>query len=422
MAPWSLFYGSFFAIYGLWVTFGPARLMQSSPNWAAASLALSSLVYFVALPSAQWTWKRFGFTTALGIWALLTVLAYSLPLLDASLLPLVLPVGSMAAAGSYGLAETYMIEELTTQGRAHEFGASRKWGSLGFLLAAGFGGMLLDRMGGISSLEILLAVVAVGFGLCSLILMRYERSHGVGQIKLAGTSSVLNAPDAGEIEPVTLSAMSGQSQEDLLAAHSVRESQPEKSVLLRAIPQWALALALIGITFQRVAENQSTAWFGAMWMAGGHSATQAGLLSAWAVLAEFFAMGASTRWLERAPLQRVMFWCCLISSVRWILTPSCSSMVCAAALQSVHALSFGVFYPASLIWIRSHWPKHFFKARFTMEGGQRALSSGYYFLAAGSLIPVLGFAPVFEGCGLFAAIGAAVWCLPAFKEKRIVTA
>ncbi len=414
MAPWSLFYGSFFAIYGLWVTFGPARLMQSSPDWAAASLALSSLVYFVALPLAQWTWKYFGFTTALGIWAFTAVLAYSLPVLDSSLLPFVLPIGSMAAAGSYGLAETYMIEELTAQGRAHEFGASRKWGSLGFLLAAGFGGMLLDRMGGITALETLLAVVAVGFGLCSLILMRYERTHGVGH----RVPVQLNAPDAGEIEPVSVSAMLANVKQEIEPVSSIARTQTGNSLIEVSFPKWALAVALLGITFQRVAENQSTAWFGAMWMAGGHSATQAGLLSAWAVLAEFFAMGASTRWLERAPLQRAMFWCCLISAARWALTPSCSSMLCAATLQSVHALSFGVFYPASLIWIKSRWPQDFFKARFMMEGGQRAVSSAYSFLAAGTMIPLMGYVPVFVGCGLFAAIGAVVWCLPALKERR----
>jgi MFS_1 like family len=419
MAPWSVFYGSFFAIYGLWVTFGPARLMQSSPHWAATSLALSSLVYFVALPSAQWSWKRFGFTYAIGFWALIAVVAYSLPLLDSSLLPFVLPLGSMAAAGSYGLAETYMIEALTAQGRAHEFGASRKWGSLGFLLSAGFGGFLLDRMHGISSLELLLALVAMGFGLSTLNLMRYERTHGVGANTLF--PEVLNAPDAGELEPVTLAAMSGQREDQLnLSEKTTAPDRLGVAELCSSTPvaQWALMIALVGITFQRVAENQSTAWFGAMWMASGHSATQAGLLSAWAVLAEFFAMGASTRWLERAPLQRIMFWCCFISAIRWALTPSCSSMWCAASLQSIHALSFGVFYPASLIWIRSRWPDHFFKARFTMEGGQRALSSGYYFLAAGTLIPLAGYGPVFIGCGLCAAIGAMVWWLPALRESR----
>jgi MFS_1 like family len=419
MAPWSLFYGSFFAIYGLWVTFGPARLLQSSPHWAATSLALSSLVYFVALPASQWTWKRYGFTTALGIWGLMAVFAYSLPLLDSSLLPFVLPLGSMAAAGSYGLAETYMIEELTAQGRAHEFGASRKWGSLGFLLAAGFGGMLLDTMGGISALEILLALVAMGFGVCTLILMRFEKLYGVG----LGTAGpiMINAPDAGEIEPVTHRAMLGQTQNDatLDRARMAQISQHDKPfVVANSQYQWALSIALVGITFQRVAENQTTAWFGAMWMANGHSATQAGLLSAWAVLAEFFAMGASTRWLSNAPLQRVMFWCCLVSALRWIITPSCDSMLCAASLQSLHALSFGVFYPASLIWIRSRWPDHFFKARFTMEGGQRVLSSGYYFLAAGTMIPIAGYVPVFVGCGIFAVIGALVWCLPALKERQ----
>lgn len=414
MAPWSFFYASFFAIYGLWVSFGPARLMQSSPKWAATSLALSSLVYFVALPLAQWTWKRIGFSAALGLWALLAVAAYSLPLLDSSLLPFVLPLGSMAAAGSYGIAETYMIEELTAQRRAHEFGASRKWGSLGFLLAAGFGGMLLDRMGGISALEVLLALVAMSFGVCSLILMRYQKTHGVGR----PSPIVFNAPDAGEIEPVTVSALSIPALSE--TEQSSVFTPPQTKVVLRddSFSKWALAIALVGITFQRVAENQATAWFGAMWMASGHSATQAGLLSAWAVLAEFFAMGFSTQWLERAPLQRWMFWCCLISAVRWALTPSCSDFWCAAGLQSVHALSFGVFYPASLIWIRSHWPKDFFRARFMMEGGQRALSSGYSFLAAGTMIPLIGFSPVFIGCGLFAALGALVWCLPGLRVHR----
>jgi len=414
MAPWSVFYGSFFAIYGLWVTFGPARLMQSSPHWAATSLALSSLVYFVALPSAQWTWKRFGFTKAMGIWAFMAVFSYALPVFNAKLLPLILPLGSMAAAGSYGLAETYMIEELTLQGRAHEFGSSRKWGSLGFLLAAGFGGMLLDRMGGIASLEVLLAFVALGFGCCAFNLMRHEKVHGVGHHM---GSLAINAPDAGEVEPVAISGFSGHNQDTDAEVDSLQKKAQDALLSFSAIPKWALAIGLVGITFQRVAENQSTAWFGAMWMAEGHSATEAGLLSAWAVLAEFFAMGASTHWLERAPLQKVLFWCCVISAVRWVMTPQCSDMWCAAGLQTVHALSFGVFYPASLIWIKSRWPKEFFTARFSMEGGQRALSSGYYFLAAGIMIPLSGYAPVFVGCGIFAALGAFVWCLPQLREK-----
>jgi PPP family 3-phenylpropionic acid transporter len=173
-------------------------------------------------------------------------------------------------------------------------------------------------------------------------------------------------------------------------------------------------VALAGIVLQRVAENQTTAWFGAYWIAQGRGTTEAGFLNAWSVFSEFVAMGLTTGWLARVDLRAAMMWSCLISAIRWGLTPFCGELWCAIPLQSVHALSFGVFYPASLLWIRTQWPTTFFNTRYLMEGSVRVASSGYYYLAAGTLIPLMGYVPVFEGCAVMAALGALVWWLPGF--------
>ena len=407
MVPWSLFYGSFFALYGVWVTFGPARLLQLAPRWAALSLALSTLVYFVALPAAQWVWQRLGFSRALALWGGLATLAYGLPALQPALLPLALPVGSLAAAGTYGIAETFMIETLTAQGRAHLFGPVRKWGSLGFLLAAACGGLLLDRLGGVQAMERLLGVTALAFGASCALLVRHQR---IEPLDLAMPAR-LHGGDAGELEPVTA------------AAEALAETLPSAADSTAApapAPLWLAGLGLAAISLHRMAENQSTAWLGAMWIARGHPTSEAGILAAWAVAAEFLAMGASARFLADFKLARLMLICTGISVLRWWLTPVCQQFACVAALQTLHALSFGVFYPASLLWLRKQRPDDFFAARYLMEGSSRALAGGYYFLAAGTLIPLFGYGAVFRGCALIAAGAAALWLilLLLHRERR----
>jgi hypothetical protein len=178
-----------------------------------------------------------------------------------------------------------------------------------------------------------------------------------------------------------------------------------------------LACALLAIALHRVGENQTTVWFGALWMAQGHSASEAGALSAWAVAAEFLAMGASARWLARVDLGRVMLCCCAMSALRWAVVPSCQHFACAAALQSVHALSFGVFYPASLLWIRAQVPDDFFRARFLMECTWRALTSAGAFLVASTIIPMFGYPAVFWAGAVLSGIAALAWCLPGLRQR-----
>lgn len=372
--------------------------MEVSPTLAAISLAASSLVYFIALPLAQWTWRQCGFSRALLGWTCLAVTAYALPFFEARSLAWLLPVGSMGAAAAYGLAETYLIERLSLENRAHEFGQARKWGSLGFLLAAGLGGLLLDAWGGMQHFEALLGLVALLFFVSAGVLAFAER----GTPFIEGARLNEDALNLGEQAPATLSDV----REWPLSPPS-GSSRPSSPFL------W---IALLGIVFQRVAENQTTAWFGAYWIATGHHVTEAGFLNAWSVFSEFVAMGLTASALGRMNLPWVMMWSCLISAFRWAATPFCTDLWCAIPLQSVHALSFGLFYPASLIWIRSQWPDQFFNTRYVMEGGVRILSSGYYYLAAGTLIPVMGFVPVFEGCAVFALLGAVVWWRPGFSR------
>ena len=406
MVPWNLFYASFFAVFGLWVTFGPARLMASAPRWAATSLALSSLAYFVALPAAQWTWRRIGFAPALIAWGGPAALGYAVPALHAGLLPFAFPVAALAASGAYGLTENYLIEALGAQDRAHEFGTVRRWGSFGFLAAAAGGGVLLDALGGLQALERVLAVAGLGFGASCVSL---ARAQARGELPYESPASLSDAV-SGDLEPVPVRAgpIAAGDREDGTPARWFGRSRWFDRVR-RPLGPWLFGIALFAIVLHRTAESQATAWFGALWINRGHSPTQAGLLGALPVACEFLAMGVSAPWLARLDTVLVMLTCSAISAVRWWLTPACEDFACAAAFQSLHAISFGLFYPASLLWLRAQRPLEFFRNRYVMEAGARAAGSGYYFLAAGTLIPLLGYDWVYRIPALIAVVAVLLW-------------
>jgi PPP family 3-phenylpropionic acid transporter len=158
----------------------------------------------------------------------------------------------------------------------------------------------------------------------------------------------------------------------------------------------------------RLAEAISTTWFGAWWLSTGHSPLQTGLLCALPVAAEFLAMWRGGTFLARYSAQHVMLVCCAASAARWLATPLCQELWCAVPLQSVHALTFGLFYPASLIWLKQAYGGGFFQARFATEAAARALTAAISFLAASWVIARYGYGAIFAcSCGL--ALLCSLW-------------
>ena len=159
-----------------------------------------------------------------------------------------------------------------------------------------------------------------------------------------------------------------------------------------------------------MAEAISTTWFGAWWLSTGHSPLQTGLLCALPVAAEFLALWRGGNLLARYSPAAVMLVCCAVSAVRWLATPFCSELWCAVPLQSAHAFTFGLFYPASLIWLKQVYGDGFFQARYATEAAARALTAAVSFLAASWVIARYGYGPIFATSSLLALLGALWWC------------
>lgn len=381
---WSSFYFAYFSFIGLWISFGPSVLLRSSPVGAAASLALITLTYFVSTPFCRWLWIQAGFTRALRLLATGLFACLAASAAKPSLLVWMAPLAFFFAAGTYTLCETRMMEALVAIGRGHEFGATRKWGSLGFLTAAALGGFVLTRYG--SESVFCWAMAACGFILwsCCLALPSEGDSLASGSPTLAAEAD----PGAEESEP---------DPAEPLAHPGVRHR----------------FMGSAAICSMRLAEAIATSWFGAYWLSLGKSAVETGLLCSLPVAAEFLAMWRGQRILKNTPLPLLLLICSGASALRWVLTPLCTQASCAASLQAIHALSFGFFYPASLIWLKREFGEEFFHARYKLEAVSRAGGAAVSYCAAAFAISSFGFGPLFYISAGLAAASSLWWMLSA---------
>jgi hypothetical protein len=163
------------------------------------------------------------------------------------------------------------------------------------------------------------------------------------------------------------------------------------------------------ITGLRLAEAISTTWFGAYWLHTGHSPLETGLLCALPVAAEFWAMWKGANFLARYSPAAVMLICSAASAVRWISTPFCTQLWCAVPLQSVHAFTFGFFYPASLLWLKHEFADSFFQARYATESVARGMTAAVTYLAAGWVIASYGYGAVYAVSSSLAILCSVWW-------------
>jgi hypothetical protein len=380
---WSAAFASYFAIMGLWTAFGPGALMASSPRAAPLALAAMTLAYFVATPFVRAVWNALGFSRTIVLMGSGVGLSLCVAAVAPQWLAVCAPLALFFGSGSYTLCETKMLEDLAHAGRSHAFGRARKWGSFGFLAAASLGGAVLT-VGGLGP------SFTLALGLCGLAYLGFclALARAVGQAQ-AGLPTAMDAAPPPDSAP-----------NHVATGHTM----PPPSSARR---KWMGAGAIAGM---RLALAVSTTWFGAFWLSTGHSPLQTGLLCGLPVAAEFWAMWRGGDLLARYSAQAMMLLCCAVSALRWLATPFCDALWCAVPLQSVHAFTFGFFYPASLIWLKQAYPQSFFRARYLTESLARALTATVSFAAASWVIAQWGYGALFgTSCALAAFTGLWWW-------------
>jgi hypothetical protein len=381
---WSAAFASYFTFMGLWMAFGPASLMASNPQAAPLALAATTLAYFVATPFVRVLWRALGFAKTVVLMGAGVAASLCMAALAPQWLALCVPLAFFFGSGSYTLCETQMLEDLARTGQSHAFGRARKWGSFGFLAAAAVGGAVFS-MGDVGR------IFTLALALCGL-------AYLACCIALALAHSGSERPHSAAVWPADTPPSPSPS--------------PYASASASAASSGGLRARLGGsaaVTAMRLAEAISSTWFGAWWLATGHSPLQTGLLCALPVAAEFLAMWRGGIFLARYSAQGVMLVCCAASVARWLATPFCSELWCAVPLQSVHALTFGLFYPASLIWLKQAYGEGFFQARYATEAAARALTATVSFAAASWVIARLGYGALFACSSTLAALSGLWW-------------
>lgn len=384
---WSAAFASYFTFMGLWTAFGPSAMMASNPGAAPLALAAITLAYFVATPFVRVVWNKLGFTTTVvlmggGVCASLCMAAV-MPAWLAWCAPLAFFFGS----GSYMLCETRMIDDLARDGQGHEFGRARKWGSFGFLAAAAVGGAVLSIGDVGRSFVLSLAACGVAYLVCCVAL-----AMAITRAKDRTGKPANDRPNspAAPLQAATPSAVTAQ-------------------------PLRHRITGCAAIATMRLAEAVSTTWFGAYWLSTGHSPLETGLLCALPVAAEFLAMWKGAAFMARYSATTMMLICSVISAVRWLGTPFCSQLWCAVPLQSIHAFTFGFFYPASLLWLKQEFGDGFFRTRYVTESAARALTAAVTFVAAGWIIAAYGYGAVF-GVSFVLAVASSLWW---YRQVRV---
>jgi len=385
---WSATFASYFAIMGLWTSFGPSTLMALSPQAAPIALACMTLAYFVATPVAHRMWQWLGFAWAVRAMGSCVLVLLAAAALEPQWLVWCVPLAFVFGSGAYTVCETRLLEDLARRGQGHDFGRARKWGSLGFLLAATAGGAAFSIGGVARTFAVVLALCAGVYWWSCL---------GLSRAVAKGTQ-----PEGKEehTRPVAVAATA-----------PVHDGAAPAGATDTRASQWAGCAAVAGV---RVAEAVTTTWFGAYWLHTGHSHWETGVLCAVPVAAEFLAMWKGGVWMARYSAAAMMLMCCAASVVRWAATPFCEDLWCAVPLQGIHAFTFGFFYPASLVWLKQTYGDAFFHTRYATESAARAVTALVTFMAASWAIASVGYIAIY-GVSLVLTLASGAWWLHAVR-------
>jgi MFS transporter, PPP family, 3-phenylpropionic acid transporter len=258
-----------------------------------------------------------------------------------------------------------MMADVVTMERAPAagttYGAVRLWGSVGFLLAALAAGRWLDpaapaALPGAVAAALLVSLVAA-WGL--------PTSSGAPRLPVAGEArALLGAADYRVFLLVSLLAQTAHASYDL-----------------------CFTLHLLDL-------GAGGALVGAAWAAG--------------VVFEVALMAFSDRLLARSPAPRILALTLLGAAARWALIARVRSLPALLALQPLHAVSFALWWVASLRYVKDRAPA---RALATAQGlfmAATALGSVTGMLAWGPLYRRAGGGPTFGAAAIVAGVACAL--------------
>jgi PPP family 3-phenylpropionic acid transporter len=325
--PLRLYYLLAFGGLGLYLPFFPSWLVAQGFAGAEMS-ALVSLVPFLGFfspPLVGMLADGFGLRGRLMTitCTISTVGLSSLALANATVSPLpfvlaLLPMVIFATfrAPMIGLADALLLEQ------TGNFGRVRLFGSLGFLLASGGLGLIVD----VAHPFQLPLLIAALFGTCALVSLSLPRvTKAPPRPALKDARALLSQPGFRWLLACVLLSFLSHSSYDLCASLRLRD----------------------------LGESERT--IGAFWAIG--------------TLAEIFVMYSAHGTIHRLGPGRVLSFALVVHALRWLFLSQAESTVLILALQPLHAITF------ALMWLS-------LMATLRLEVRERGMATGQGLLAA----------------------------------------
>ena len=340
-ARYAGFYGAVFLALGVYLPFWPVWLAERGLEAADIGLllALTSWIKVVSVPSVarlvDWSGRP---KAALALLTLFSLASFALFLLawDFWAILAVQLLTALAFHGLVPLAESQTMRAVRTDGL--DYGRIRLWGSVAFILGSLGAGELLTGRSATLLLWLILGALAA--------------SVAAALALPAGTATGRQTPGAGGV--------------GLLLT--------DRRFLL-----FLLAAAL--------AQASHAVYYGfsaLAWRAAGLSASAVGWLWAEGVLAEIVFFAFSAAFLRRLAPAGLLALAGLAGVVRWCVLAGATDLPALAAVQGLHALTFGAAHLAAVHFIAGRAPPGL---AATAQGLYAALSGG---LAMGVAVLLAG--------------------------------
>lgn len=184
-----------------------------------------------------------------------------------------------------------------------------------------------------------------------------------------------------------------------------------------AQPAWVIFL--VGILFSRMGEAAYNVFYSVHVTDLNFSPKFAGQLWAIGVLSEVIVLLFAKRLLSNVNIQHAILGTYLISALRWLGIALATSVWQLVALQSLHGITFGLFYVAVVQWAHIHSPENL---KTSAQGMSHAIMFGIAGIVGqtlGGLFYDLGGSQVvFYGASAMAFVALSVSLFLIFFEKK----
>ena len=309
-----VFYASYFAVIGILLPYWPLYLSRAGFDALAIGQVMAAMMVMRVVSPGLMAWAadhRGAGRAVIRCCALLAPLAFALVLLQPGLLPMacVMAVFGIAWSGLLPQVEANTLNHLGSM--SHRYSLVRLWGSVGFIAAVLIGGWAFRGEG----------VTRVPWFIIALLLLT--------------CASALATPQAGRKreEPVA--------QSSLLAV-----------LRRRQVLGFFAAAILLQASF-----GPYYIFFTVYLTELDYSSGSAGILWAWAVIAEIGVFLVAPWLLARFDPRGLLLFAFIATVVRWLLTAGFPTFLPGLFFaQSLHLAGFGVFHAVAISLVHRYFP------------------------------------------------------------------